>query len=112
MEPKLIKNIPNMKSDFPSMKSDFSMASILLEEKQKEKPKPQPIIPCRLENMKDAPWLRLNKKLATDLSSRVRPRMENGKTGNGGIRVRLDDMELWKSFHQLTNEMIVTKNGR
>ena len=35
-----------------------------------------------------------------------------GKTGNGGIRVRLDDMELWKSFHQLTNEMIVTKNGR
>ena len=28
-----------MKSDFPSMKSDFSMASILLEEKQKEKSK-------------------------------------------------------------------------
>ncbi|XP_066928777.1 T-box transcription factor T homolog 2-like [Clytia hemisphaerica] len=113
MEPKIMSNIPNLKSEFPSMKSDFSMASILLEEKDKEKAKPKPIIPCRLENIKDTPWLRLNKKIAADLSSRVKPRIDNiGKSGNGGIRVRLDEMGLWKSFHQLTNEMIVTKNGR
>ena len=28
------------------------------------------------------------------------------------IKVKLDDLELWKGFHRLTNEMIVTKNGR
>ena len=27
-------------------------------------------------------------------------------------RVELDDIELWSRFNRLTNEMIVTKNGR
>ena len=31
---------------------------------------------------------------------------------NDKVRVTLDDLELWKGFHRLTNEMIVTKNGR
>lgn len=51
-----------------------------------------------------------------------------GSTGNGGhrvvggagspneldrnLRVSLDDRELWLRFQNLTNEMIVTKNGR
>ena len=26
--------------------------------------------------------------------------------------VKLEDAELWRSFHRMTNEMIVTKNGR
>jgi len=28
------------------------------------------------------------------------------------LRVALDDRELWTRFQSLTNEMIVTKNGR
>lgn len=28
------------------------------------------------------------------------------------FQVRLEDEELWKKFSSLTNEMIVTKNGR
>ena len=28
------------------------------------------------------------------------------------IRVNLEEEDLWKNFHRLTNEMIVTKNGR
>jgi len=31
---------------------------------------------------------------------------------NSGIRVTLEDVELWTKFQRLTNEMIVTKNGR
>lgn len=26
--------------------------------------------------------------------------------------VALEDADLWRSFHRMTNEMIVTKNGR
>lgn len=28
------------------------------------------------------------------------------------LRVTLEDVELWRKFQQITNEMIVTKNGR
>ena len=28
------------------------------------------------------------------------------------LRIGLEDAELWRSFHRMTNEMIVTKNGR
>lgn len=30
----------------------------------------------------------------------------------GDLQVHLDDRELWTRFRSLTNEMIVTKNGR
>ena len=36
----------------------------------------------------------------------------NNRNDHQQIKVKLDDLELWKSFHRLTNEMIVTKNGR
>jgi hypothetical protein len=43
----------------------------------------------------------------------------NGKSdsSNGGLldrecRVSLEERELWSKFQELTNEMIVTKNGR
>jgi hypothetical protein len=32
--------------------------------------------------------------------------------GRGTPRVELEDAELWSKFKNLTNEMIVTKNGR
>lgn len=28
------------------------------------------------------------------------------------MRIQLEDADLWRSFHRMTNEMIVTKNGR
>lgn len=28
------------------------------------------------------------------------------------LRISLEDADLWRSFHRMTNEMIVTKNGR
>ena len=28
------------------------------------------------------------------------------------MRIKLEDADLWRSFHRMTNEMIVTKNGR
>jgi hypothetical protein len=35
-----------------------------------------------------------------------------GVQGRGTPRVELEDAELWSKFKNLTNEMIVTKNGR
>jgi hypothetical protein len=35
-----------------------------------------------------------------------------GGVSNGGVRIRLEEQGLWKKFNTLTNEMIVTKNGR
>lgn len=32
--------------------------------------------------------------------------------GDRNVNVSLDDRELWMRFQNLTNEMIVTKNGR
>ncbi|XP_065057086.1 T-box transcription factor T-like [Rhopilema esculentum] len=37
---------------------------------------------------------------------------ENRTTEGAGVEVVLDDSELWSKFEKLTNEMIVTKNGR
>lgn len=38
---------------------------------------------------------------------------EKGEVPVGkGIKVKLEDSDLWKRFHKCTNEMIVTKTGR
>ncbi|XP_071497363.1 T-box transcription factor T homolog [Diadema antillarum] len=37
---------------------------------------------------------------------------EKGDPSEKGLKVRLEETELWKKFHKLTNEMIVTKSGR
>jgi len=110
------------------MKSDFSMASILLESKRKERLTPQ--LPCGLENLKSrSTWLKINNQIplpssVDDVSCRNTKRTINervtGLTDDQdalverikNARVKLDDSDLWKSFHHLTNEMIVTKNGR
>ena len=39
-------------------------------------------------------------------------RTEEKLTKDVTLRVRLEDADLWRSFHRMTNEMIVTKNGR
>jgi len=79
------------------MKSDFSMASIL--EGSSTSPRKSPEVSPKAE----VP------------SSPGSPEQENRETSSESrecVRVMLDDAELWRSFHQLTNEMIVTKNGR
>eukprot|EP00795_Rhopilema_esculentum_P006162 gene6162-11557_t len=78
------------------MKSDFSMASIL--EGSSGSPKKSP-----------------DTSPKTEVSSNPgSPDLENRETSGESrecVRVMLDDVDLWRSFHQLTNEMIVTKNG-
>lgn len=54
---------------------------------------------------------------ASHILSAVEPTVGGGASGsrNGRereVNVALDDRELWVRFQTLTNEMIVTKNGR
>lgn len=37
---------------------------------------------------------------------------EKGDPTERELKVSLDEVELWQKFRELTNEMIVTKNGR
>ena len=120
----------------PIMKSDFSMAAILLESKQKEQLAPQ--LPCGLQDLKGrSSWLKINNqsplsatiddvgclssKTSGDpktmkIAERVKELMDDQgaleENRTRKIKVILDDSDLWKTFHRLTNEMIVTKNGR
>ena len=89
-----------------SMKSDFSMASILMDcgTRKKESDDSTPITPerelCPLKGERTMTQEGLSALKLTD-SEEARQ-----------IRVNLEEEELWKNFHRLTNEMIVTKNGR
>lgn len=52
---------------------------------------------------------------ASHILSAVEPTVGGGSSRGGRERevtVALDDRELWVRFQTLTNEMIVTKNGR
>lgn len=52
---------------------------------------------------------------ASHILSAVEPSVGGNSTRNGRereVNVALDDRELWVRFQTLTNEMIVTKNGR
>ncbi len=83
-----------MRKSTGEMKSDFSMASIL-EGSHNSPTKPSRVSPC------------------IDTSS---PELQDEDIkvvdSHESTRVLLDEADLWRSFHQLTNEMIVTKNGR
>lgn len=41
-----------------------------------------------------------------------RPNVVNSCANQGGLSLQLEDRELWTRFQSITNEMIVTKNGR
>lgn len=59
-----------------------------------------------------------------EISNDHKPKMNSGQTATNlvnlnkspdlerNLAVRLDDRDLWLKFQNLTNEMIVTKNGR
>lgn len=52
---------------------------------------------------------------ASHILSAVEPTVGGGGSRSGRereVNVALDDRELWVRFQTLTNEMIVTKNGR
>lgn len=53
---------------------------------------------------------------ASHILSAVEPSSVGGGTSRNGrerdVNVALDDRDLWVRFQTLTNEMIVTKNGR
>lgn len=51
---------------------------------------------------------------ASHILSAVEPTVGGGARGGREreVSVALDDRELWVRFQTLTNEMIVTKNGR
>ena len=78
------------------MKSDFSMASILTD-LGKRKQEHEAELFNGAKQIKQAGLSRT--KVTEDEDSQK-------------IRIHLDDHELWANFHRLSNEMIVTKNGR
>eukprot|EP00794_Sanderia_malayensis_P010104 gene10104-11138_t len=84
------------------MKSDFSMASILEGSSNNSPTKLSP--PPRERERHDA-------SSGTE-SIKEEENVKEASDSNECIRVILDESDLWRSFHQLTNEMIVTKNGR
>lgn len=50
--------------------------------------------------------------LLSAVESELRAGSEKGDPTERELKVSLDDGELWHKFKDLTNEMIVTKNGR
>ena len=83
------------------MKSDFSMAAILTPSSRK-------------------PELRRSESRSPEVATDSNPPSPGSHEGTERperderehVQVILDEPELWRSFHRLTNEMIVTKNGR
>nr|WCC58478.1 brachyury 3 [Craspedacusta sowerbii] len=93
------------------MKSDFSMASIL-KDMDKQRPEKDGAVYEEAEVCSEK--LRIAKEAFEDLRSvtDVTHLRQLSSESKEKIRVTLEDGELWKGFHRLTNEMIVTKNGR
>ncbi|XP_062422659.1 T-box transcription factor T isoform X3 [Pungitius pungitius] len=50
--------------------------------------------------------------LLSAVESELQAGSEKGDPTEKGLKISLDDNELWRTFKDLTNEMIVTKNGR
>lgn len=51
-------------------------------------------------------------RLLRAVESELRAGREKGDPTEKQLRVSLEDAELWRKFREVTNEMIVTKNGR
>lgn len=50
--------------------------------------------------------------LLSAVESELQAGSEKGDPTERELKVSLDESELWQKFKDLTNEMIVTKNGR
>lgn len=51
-------------------------------------------------------------RLLSAVESELQAGREKGDPTERELRVTLEDVELWRKFQHITNEMIVTKNGR
>ncbi|XP_061897792.1 T-box transcription factor TBX19 isoform X3 [Entelurus aequoreus] len=51
-------------------------------------------------------------RLLSAVASGLQAGREKGDPTERGLQVTLEDAELWRKFQHITNEMIVTKNGR
>lgn len=51
-------------------------------------------------------------RLLSAVESELQAGREKGDPTERELRVTLEDAELWRKFQHVTNEMIVTKNGR
>ncbi|XP_077401117.1 T-box transcription factor TBX19-like [Vanacampus margaritifer] len=51
-------------------------------------------------------------RLLSAVENELQAGREKGDPTERGLRVTLEDGELWRKFQRVTNEMIVTKNGR
>lgn len=51
-------------------------------------------------------------RLLSAVESELQAGREKGDPTEKELRVTLEDAELWRKFEHITNEMIVTKNGR
>ncbi|XP_061688353.1 T-box transcription factor TBX19-like isoform X2 [Syngnathoides biaculeatus] len=51
-------------------------------------------------------------QLVTSMERELQAGQEKGDPTESGLQVTLEGTELWKKFQHITNEMIVTKNGR
>lgn len=50
--------------------------------------------------------------LLTAVENELQAGSEKGDPTERDLKISLDENELWQKFKELTNEMIVTKNGR
>lgn len=110
------------KLEDPEMnQNNFSMNTILTDEKQKLSSDIKEIVTTsNIENsnnnsntstkqqeLKQAKYEEKKKQVDDE-----KPKKEELSVEAKNIHVTLDESELWKKFKTLTNEMIVTKNGR
>lgn len=51
-------------------------------------------------------------RLLSVVESELQAGREKGDPTEKQLKVTLEDSELWRKFKEVTNEMIVTKNGR
>lgn len=51
-------------------------------------------------------------RLLSAVESELEAGRQKGDPTERELRVMLEDIELWRKFQHITNEMIVTKNGR
>lgn len=51
-------------------------------------------------------------RLLSVVESELQAGREKGDPTEKQLKVTLEDAELWRKFKEVTNEMIVTKNGR
>lgn len=82
-------------------KSSFSMAALLTDHTKEKKQ----------GNYQNSSSIKRvwQEFLSQDCLSSIQRADDDGKIN---IRIFLEEEDLWRRFHMLTNEMIVTKNGR